>query len=151
MKTPPIDHPTPTGKKTAKRTVAKGSGFQHLLETTLKANAAANSPVHPNAPALVPGTPGLEAVEKQPSAAGGFERMDRFLAALSAYQKGLEQPSRRLRDLATAFERLESEHRHLAHWAETARLDEDFQSIVNEGLVTATLEIHRFRSGQYCS
>ena len=49
----------------------------------------------------------------------------------------------------TAVERLESEQRHLERLSESASLDQELGMLVNEGLVTATLEIHRFRSGAY--
>ncbi len=80
----------------------------------------------------------------------GVQAMEQFIDSLDDYQKRLEDPQYNLRDLQPALERLDKEHRHLSHWAEKTPDDNPLKHIINEGLVTATLEISRFRSGVYC-
>jgi hypothetical protein len=76
--------------------------------------------------------------------------MTHFIDVLDAYQQRLADPQCSLRDVAAAFQRLEDEHGRLSQMAQGASLDRDLQAVVNEALTTATLEIHRFRSGLYC-
>ena len=150
MKITPTSHHTLVERQAGKKTNAKGPGFKCVLEAAIEGqsrlNQAASSPLS----ASVSSVMGLETLPNHPAMAG-IQQMDRFLAALTDYQKDLENPNCRLRELTTAFERMEREQRHLARWSETAVVDEELQSIINESLVTATLEIHRFRSGFYCS
>ena len=80
----------------------------------------------------------------------GLQGMERLLDSLDTYQKKLADPQYTLRDLEPDLNRLEKEHRHLSRWAEKTVADSPLKNIINEGLVTATLEISRFRSGTYC-
>ena len=76
--------------------------------------------------------------------------MENFIDALEDYQQQLGDSSNSLRDIAPSLERLEKAHRHLAHFASEAPVDSPLGGIMNEGLVTATMEIQRFHSGVYC-
>ena len=141
--TPPAEGQTP--KKTSGKTTG---GFQQVLETAIGEKTAPSGAPTRAHPVAVPSIPGLDAAGAM-QAASGVQRMERFIDALDAYQQRLADPRCPLRDIATAVERLESEQRHLERLSESASLDQTLGTLVNEGLVTATLEIHRFRSGAY--
>lgn len=153
MKITPTFHHAPVERQAGKKTNetnAKGLGFKGVLEAAIEGQSGVNQTASPPLSASVSSVMGLETYSHQPVVAG-IQKLESFLAALTDYQQDLENPNCRLRDLATTFERMESEQRHLARWSETAVVDEALQSVINESLVTATLEIHRFRSGFYCS
>lgn len=80
----------------------------------------------------------------------GVQVMEEFIDSLAAYQKKLENPLNTLRDIEPELNRLEKEHRYLSRWSNNTDGESPLKSIINEGLVTATLEISRFRSGNYC-
>ena len=83
-------------------------------------------------------------------AVSGVQEMEDFIDALEGYQQQLGDPSNCLRDIAPSLERLDQAQRHLTDFASKAPADSPLGSIMNEGLVTATMEIQRFRSGLYC-
>ena len=150
MKCLPTAYTTAAGGNTDKTTGGKTTGgFQQVLETALGGKADAMATPAPSYPAPAPSMPGLDAIGGV-NPVSGVQRMERFLDALDAYRQRLADPRCPLRDVATAVDRLENEQRHLARLSESASLDRELGTIVNEGLVTATLEIHRFRSGLYC-
>ena len=149
MKLVPTNHTTAAEGQPQKKAVGKTpGGFQQVLETAMGGNVAAGGSATRAHPVPVPSLPGCDAVGAVPSASG-VQRMERFIDALDAYRQRLADPQCPLRDVATAVERLESEQRHLQRLSESSSLDRELGTIVNEGLVTATLEIHRFRSGAY--
>jgi len=82
--------------------------------------------------------------------ASGVQAMEDMIDALEGYQQRLADPEYCLRDIAPSLERLETAHRHLARLAGETPCDSTLGNIMNEGLVTATMEIHRFHSGVYC-
>lgn len=119
--------------------------FQEMFDQTTKQNPVASTVMHSSSP------PPLTVNAIEPShSASGVQAMERFINSLDDYQKGLEDPQYNLRDLEPVLERLEKEHRQLSHWAEKTSDDSPLRNIITEGLVTATLEIGRFRSGGYC-
>lgn len=125
------------------------SGFEQVFNETLQKNVTAKSeppPVFQPSAAL----PCRLAVSEPFDAASGVQAMEDFIEALEGYQQRLADPACRLRDIAPSLERLELAHRHLAHHAAEAPVESTLGSIMNEGLVTATTEIQRFRSGAYC-
>jgi len=125
------------------------SGFQQVFENILDQattdNNASSAGVHSAPP------PPLTINTMEPlHSAAGVQAMERFIDSLEDYQKGLENPQYHLRDLEPALERLEKEHGRLSRWANDSSSDNPLKRIMREGLVTATLEMNRFRSGAYC-
>lgn len=125
------------------------SGFQQIFDNMVDqvtmGNPASSAVIHSPSPSSLT----VKAIEPlHPTS--GVQAMERFIDSLDNYQKGLEDPQYNLRDLEPALERLEREHRHLSQWADKTPGDNPLKHILNEGLVTATLEISRFRSGVYC-
>lgn len=125
------------------------SGFQQvfhdMIDQTTKKTPASSAVMHSSSPPPL----AINAIGPLHSTSG-VQAMERFINSLDDYQKGLEDPQYNLRDLEPALERLEQEHRHLSHWADKTSGDNPLKNIITEGLVTATFEISRFRSGVYC-
>jgi hypothetical protein len=151
MKIRPAPQLAGADKPAAQRTRPKdgGPGFQQVLETALEGKSGQNPAIGPPGSASLQPSLAVEALNA-PQAASGIHRMERLLDALASYQQRLQDSRCPLRDIAPSLGRLESEHCRVARWAETATMDEALRSMVNESLVTTTLEIHRFRSGVYC-
>jgi len=127
----------------------KPSGFQQVFNETLQRNGdAPHEPLtvfQPQA-AMPCGVASIDAADALP----GVQAMENFIDALEGYQQRLENPANSLRDMAPSLERLEQAQRRLARFASEAPLDSPLGSIMNEGLVTAAMEIQRFHSGVYC-
>jgi hypothetical protein len=125
------------------------SGFQKVFDNILdQATTGKSAPsvgIHSSTPPPLT----INTIEPLPPVSG-VQAMERFIDSLEDYQKGLENPQCNLRDLEPAIERLEREHRRLSHLANDSSDDNPLKRIMSEGLVTATLEIGRFRSGVYC-
>jgi hypothetical protein len=98
---------------------------------------------------LAPAPLGTDAIESIDSASG-IQLMERFIDTLEVYQKRLADPKYHLRDIAPALERLEEAHAHLSRFATEASSETTLGGLMNEGLVTAAMEITRFHSGVYC-
>lgn len=119
--------------------------FQNMFDQQKKEDQGPSAISHSSCPPPLT----VSAVETIHANAGS-QGMERFLDSLDAYQKKLADPHYSLRDLEPDLNRLEKEHRYLSRWAEKTVEDSPLKNIINEGLVTATLEIGRFRSGNYC-
>ena len=119
--------------------------FDNLLQNQTKDVAAPSSSTH----AINPTPLTVNAIETLPVKTD-LQAMERFVDSLEAYQQGLADPTCSLRDLAPVLGRLEKAQRHLSAISEKTPADSPLKDIINEGLVTATLEISRFRSGIYC-
>jgi len=119
--------------------------FDGLLQNQTKDVAAPSSSAH----AINPTPLTANAIEALPVKTD-LQAMERFVDSLDAYQQGLADPACSLRDLEPVLRRLEKVQRHLSDVAEKTPADSPLSDIINEGLVTATMEISRFRSGIYC-
>jgi len=119
--------------------------FDDLLQNQTKDVAAPSFSAH-----AINSTPlTANAIEALPVKTD-LQAMERFVDSLDAYQQGLADPACSLRDLEPVLGRLEKAQRHLTDVAEKTPADSPLSDIINEGLVTATMEISRFRSGIYC-
>lgn len=118
--------------------------FNNILDQATTENSAPSAGIPSSTPPLT-----INAIDPL-SSVSGVRSMERFIDSLEDYQKRLEDPQCNLRGLEPAIERLEREHRHLSHLANDSSDDNPLKRIMREGLVTATLEINRFRSGVYC-
>lgn len=126
------------------------SAFQQVLDDALRPGGPTKTPplggvqAHPFP---ITGPEGVQACEEERA---GIAVMERFVEALEGYRQGLADPQRRLRDIAPALERLEAAHQHLSHLAASETVATPLRDIMNEGLVTAAMEIRRFHGGLYC-
>jgi hypothetical protein len=133
---PSKNNPTPTGfDQVFNETLQRHDGVKGKPAAVLQL------------PAVMPC--GLKTIDSA-DAVPGVQVMENFIDALEGYQQQLGNSSICLRDIAPSLERLEKAHRHLAHFASEAPVDSPLGNIMNEGLVTATMEIQRFHSGVYC-
>jgi len=119
--------------------------FHEIFDQATKKKPASSPVMHSSSPSPL----AVNAIEHLHSTSGA-QAMERFINSLDDYRKGLGDPHYNLRDLEPVLERLEKEHRQLSHWADKTPDDSPLKNIITEGLVTATLEISRFRSGVYC-
>ena len=125
------------------------SGFEQVFNETLQKHDGIN---HKPSPILQPTATmpcSLNAIDSV-DAVSGVQAMEDFIDALEGYQQQLADPSNCLRDIAPSLECLEQAQRHLAEFASETPVDSPLGSIMNEGIVTATMEIQRFHSGLYC-
>lgn len=127
----------------------KSTGFQQALDNALHSGATTKTPLPGGIQARPLSIARADAVEPGQRTAG-IGLMERFIDALEGYRKRLADPQCQLRDIAPALERLEAAHQHLSHFAAEAAVDEPLSAIMNEGLVTAAMEIQRFHGGVYC-
>jgi hypothetical protein len=119
--------------------------FDDLLQNQTRDVAARSCSAHAiNPPPLT-----ANAIEALPVRTD-LQAMERFVDSLDAYQRRLADPACSLRDLEPVLGRLEKAQRHLSAVSEKTPADSPLKDIINEGLVTATMEISRFRSGLYC-
>lgn len=119
--------------------------FDDLLQNQARGVAAPSASTH----AINPTPLTANAIEALPVKTD-LQAMERLVDSLDAYQQGLADPACSLRDLAPVLGRLETAQRHLSAISEKSPADSPLKDIINEGLVTATMEINRFRSGIYC-
>jgi len=125
------------------------SGFRQVFNETLQRNGGAPhepSPVLQPQAAMPCSVASIDAVDPL----SGMQAMEDFIDALEGYQQRLENPANGLRDIAPSMERLERAQHQLVRFASQAPADSPLGSIMNEGLVTAAMEIQRFHSGVYC-
>lgn len=127
----------------------KSSGFQQVLNDALQPDSPTKSPTSGGIQARPVSITGADALEPRAESVE-IKAMERFIDALEGYRLQLADPRCSLRDIAPALERLEASHRHLSCLADEKAVAEPLSDIVNEGLVTAAMEIQRFRSGMYC-
>ena len=125
------------------------SDFRQIFDDMLDPQSIGDQTPSAVMPSLAPSVAGIVPIE-MPADGSGVQVMEGFLDALDTYQKRLEDPRNNLRDIAPDLDRLVDAHDRLAQFAENAVGDAPLQGIISEGLVTATMEISRFRSGVYC-
>lgn len=150
-----IDHLSPNttlGRSSSRKPAGpdpSGSEFQKLFNETLDRKtdiSAPSSPVAPSpvfAPIAIDGTRAMDR-------GSGIQAMEGFIDALETYQRRLADPHCQLRDIAPALEDLEKAHQHLSRFAAETPAESILGAIMNEGLITAAMEIRRFNSGAYC-
>ena len=150
MKIEYLTHGTPVEHSASPRkTTPPSSGFEKVFNESLQRHEDANRVAPTVLPTLTVPACGMEASVPF-NATAGMQAMDDLIDALEGYQQQLADPVCCLRDIAPSLERLEDAHRHLARLATDAPTDSALGNIMNEGIVTATMEIQRFHSGVYC-
>ena len=125
------------------------SGFEQIFNASLQRQAAVKQGPSPVIQPTATISCRLNAIDSL-DPGSGVRVMEDFIDALEGYQQQLGDPANCLRDIAPSLARLEQAQRHLADFASGAPADSPLGSIMNEGLVTATMEIQRFQSGVYC-
>jgi hypothetical protein len=150
MKIGYVTHGTPAVQSASPRkTTLPSSGFEKVFNESLQRQEDAERGAPTVLQTLSLPASGVEASVPF-NATAGMQAMDDLIDALEGYQQQLADPDCCLRDIAPSLERLENAHRHLARLATGAPADSTLGNIMNEGLVTATMEIQRFHSGVYC-
>jgi hypothetical protein len=145
--TPPLN--IPDQRRNEEMQPHERSDFRQIFDDMLDRPPPGEALPATLAPSAVPARMGVLPVEKSPDGSG-LQMMEGFLDALEAYQQRLGDPRNSLRDVAPTLDRLSAAHDRLSHFADNASGDDALQSIIAEGLVTAMMEISRFRSGLYC-
>ena len=138
--------PKPSGKPGQD----KADAFQKVLHETIEKSSkdhlkpsirpiAATMPLHP---ARFSGRLATEANVT-------FERIDRFVDMLEAYQHKLTEPAASLKDMDLMLAELSLEKDRLTHVLNTLDPQDGLRDILNEALVTASREIFKFQRGDY--
>ena len=131
------------------KTKSASSRFEQVFNESLQRQTGAKRDPSPVVQTTATMPCSLNAIDSVDPVSGA-QAMEDFIDALEGYQQQLGDPSNCLRDIAPSVERLEQAQRHLADFAFEEPADSPLGPIMNEGLVTAAMEIQRFRSGVYC-
>ena len=152
MKIDPLSSNTPLGRGSTRKPAGSdpsGSGFQKLFNEALDRKTGSSAPSLPVAPSPVFAPNAIDGTNAFDTGSG-IQAMKGFIDALETYQQRLADPHCRLRDIAPALEGLEKAHQHLSRFAAETPAESTLGTIMNEGLITASMEIRRFNSGTYC-
>jgi len=124
--------------------------FAEILKETL-APPCKNQPVSKNHP-LVRSTPLLEI---QPAKTLGenkstvVERVYKFLNTLDDYRHKLGDPLVSLKEVDPVIKQLEAENENLKPVLESLAERDELKEILNDVLITASLEVIKYRRGDY--
>jgi hypothetical protein len=118
------------------------AGFGEILQKTLNEAASAGASVGPNVsirfqPALPTGPP------------AGMSRVEGFLDLLDNYQRRLADPRMSLKGLDPAVQAVEQGRDAMTPLLAALPEGDPLKDVLNRALVTAELEIIRFRRGDY--
>jgi hypothetical protein len=117
-------------------------GFGEILKQTLD-QASVTGPA--SAPATAVQFRPLETVPGRPDTC----RLERFLDLLDGYRQDLANPAVSLKGLESSVQQLEEGREALSPLLGTLSESDGLKDILNRTLVTASLEIIRFRRGDY--
>ncbi len=77
------------------------------------------------------------------------DRLGRFLDTLELYQKQLEDPFVKLREIGPTVERVDAERDELMNMARILPDKDELRDIYSEVVIRAALEVERFQRGDY--
>ncbi|MEN6487790.1 MAG: hypothetical protein ABFD66_02735 [Smithella sp.] len=133
------------GRNTKK---VSGEGFQDILNEEM-----GNSPVNANPSAALPPLSNLASIRfepvSQPDKKQILSRMDRFLNLLEKYQKQMEDPKISLKETATTVSQMEQQTKELLPVLESLPEGDGIKDLLNQLLVTSTVETIKFNRGDY--
>jgi hypothetical protein len=119
-----------------------GKGFGEIFKQTLESSAAA---VPSSAPAV--------SIQFEPAGsmapASAVSRLEGFLDLLEGYCQKLSNPRVGLRGLEASLQRLEEGREALSASLGLLAEDDGLRDVLNQTLVTAEIEIMKFRRGDY--
>jgi hypothetical protein len=78
-----------------------------------------------------------------------IERTERLLDILDEYQKKLASPEFTLRDIAPLIDEMAVGNEHLASAANSLNEADEFKNILNQVIITSSVEIIKFNRGDY--
>ena len=121
------------------------SGFGEIFRKTLQADASAGAGVSPPGAGIAIR---LQPVDPMPLHATG-SRVAEFLDLLDDYQRQLADPRVNLKGLDAVVQVMESGRDALSPLLAALPENEGLKDVLNQTLVTAEIEIIRFRRGDY--
>lgn len=130
-----IDTPAPSPS-------AGAGGFGEILKQTLVQSAAAG-------PASAPAASGSVSCPAPISDVSAVDCLEGYIDLLEGYRQKLADPRVSLKGLETSVHRLEEGRAALAAMFDSLPGGDGLKDVLNQTLVTAEIEIIRFRRGDY--
>ena len=138
----------PESQKATDPTKDQDQGFQKIFDQTL--NPGKPPAIGPSATAFVPRSAPVEKTGAiSPAVSGAMARIEQFFDTLDEYRHHLAEPSTNLKALEAIVKKLDGQRSSLAPVANELPEDDALRTILNDSLVTASVEIFKFHRGDY--
>ena len=125
-----------------------GTDFKDVLKETASRHSADKTGDKAPMPTMAAGSLHLQfRPEVAPQAVA--ERVDRFLDVLDQYRAGLADPNMTLKNLFPLLQQIETEKQQLDAIGKNLPEGNRLKPILDEALVTGTLEVVKFNRGDY--
>ncbi len=135
-------------QQTQKNKKSDNKGFGAILKETIE-NASKTGPEIQNAPVLHKGT-GIQFIPSPSiSANPNIERVERLLDTLDKYRQKLNSPHVTLKELHPLIQEIEREKENLIPAINSLSDKDGLKNILNEVLLTSSMETIRFNRGDY--
>lgn len=138
----------PDSEKTTDRLKDQDRGFQKIFQQTLKPDPSpavapsATTFVHPSAPVAK-----TDAIT--PDVANAVDRIGQFIDLLDGYRRHLSEPGINLKTLDAMVKKLDGQRESLVPMVNEMPEGDALKTILNESLITASVEIFKFHRGDY--
>lgn len=137
-------------KRLQKKENISGEKFDDILQSTIERESTAE------AKAVTPlSIASISRIQFAPIFPGDtmaiVDKVESLLESFEAYQKGLGDPKRSLKDLHPLVIRIERETEALSPLLDTLPQDGEIKDLLNRILIHSTVEIAKFRRGDYIS
>ena len=134
--------------KTTKPSESSQSDFNSILQGTLETSTAAENGVQP--PAVVETVvPVLLQHMQPPDKPSTIDRIEKVLDLLDEYRRKLADPNTRLKEIHPLVKSLETENEQLKPVLNSIVDGDQLKQILNQTLVTTSLEIIKYNKGDY--
>ena len=138
----------PESQKAIDRTKDQDQGFQKIFDQTL--NPGKPQAIAPSATAFVHRSAPVEKAEAiSTGVTGAIDQIEQFIDTLDEYRHHLAEPSTNLKALEAIVKKLDGQRGSLAPVAHELPEDDALRTILNDSLVTASVEIFKFHRGDY--
>lgn len=140
--------PTPDSEKIKHRIEKPEQGFQEIFQKALKPDKtlthgpAATTFVRPTIALLETARP----VNGKDDVVKGVENL---LDLLEDYSQQLMQPESQLKDIDAMVRKLDGQQKRLAPFVDQLPESDELKAILNQSLVTASVEIFKYHRGDY--
>ncbi|BBO80303.1 hypothetical protein [Desulfosarcina ovata] len=88
-------------------------------------------------------------VQTEAAETGIVDHVQQLLDTMEIYQQQLGSRSTSLKEIEPVLEKMDSQNESLAEMADATGVDDDLKTIINQSLTLSSIEIARYRSGQY--
>lgn len=141
-------HSIPNSEKNTSGPEKPDQGFQEIFQKALKPDEAQTiSPATTNF--VRPIMPLMETDSSTTDKTGVVETVENLLDLLEDYRRQLMTPECQLKDLDALVQKLDKQQKRLTPVMEKLPEGDELKTILNESLVTASVELFKFRRGDY--